>query len=63
MIEDEERVMWKGNLRYTRQAKFGSGNYWIPTLVRCPVCGYEFNHGADRTQHLLKEHTPEDFGL
>jgi len=62
MSHDVE-YFFKGNLRYSKQGMCGPGDYWKPTLITCPACGYEFNHGADRTNHLLDEHTPEDFGL
>ncbi|MBP1955050.1 hypothetical protein J2752_001962 [Halarchaeum rubridurum] len=30
------------------------------TLVKCPLCGYEFDEGEHRWKHFLNDHTADD---
>ena len=58
-------VIEKGNLRYTKRTKSTTGIKYQPCLFQCPACGqaFEGDGGVSRSNHLLKEHDPEDFGL
>jgi len=58
----DKQIIRKGNLEYRERVCNSPGTFFNVVLLRCPVCGYEFN-GQDRPSHLLHEHTPEDFGL
>jgi len=48
----------EGNLRVDKY----SDSREMLTLIRCPICGYEFNKSERRWRHLEK-HSPEEAGL
>lgn len=46
--------------------RYRCGTAWRVTTVECSACGYRFGRGRNRGQladHLLTDHTPDDFGL
>ena len=57
-----QKIITKGNLEY-RERKKSTGTYFQAVLVRCPLCGEEFDHGNERIYHLRTAHTLEEWGL
>ena len=57
-----EKIIRKGNLEY-RERKKSNGTTMEATLVCCPLCGEDFDHGNERVHHLRNAHSLEDWGL
>jgi hypothetical protein len=50
-----------GVSRCLRVVAYSKGRQRVHLEI-CPACGYDYDRGEDRHEHIA-EHAPEDFGL